>query len=83
MKIDSRLATRMDGAGDAEKIPVIISLGRHEDVGLLKQMGVEPTIVYESIASIAANVTARQVKDLASMSEVTLVELDAEGHALR
>ncbi len=84
MKIEASLADelRADGAG-ARKFAVIVSFKDSEGVQVLRDLRVEPTTVYQSIAAAAAVVTAAQIEAMAANPDVTSIELDQPAAALR
>lgn len=82
MKIDSLLAERLAGAGNSEKVQVIITLEHREDVEALIRKGIKPDITYESIPAVAATLAPDQIRETATIPQVKLIELDSEVTAL-
>ena len=84
MKIEAFLVDelRADGAS-ARKFAVIVSFKDSEGVQVLRDLRVEPTTVYQSIAAAAAVVTAAQIEAMAASPDVTSIELDQPAAALR
>jgi len=83
MKIDESLSKELEASGDANQLmPVIVTLERREDIASLAAKGVRPRIIYENITAVAAELTRKQVLELAAMPEVKSLELDTEARAL-
>lgn len=83
MTIDASLAQQIDAnRGGDRKFPVIITLQQPGDLSVLRQHGVEPTLVYQNIPALAASLTADQIAAVGNLPEVQLIELDQPAWAL-
>ena len=83
MKIDKVLTEQMAASRDAaERFPVIVTLGRAEDLARLQVRGIKPDLVFESIAAFSARLTAAEIARLAEPSDVRLIEADQQAHAI-
>jgi hypothetical protein len=83
MTIDAALAQQIDAnRGSDRKFPVIITLQQPGDLSVLRQHGVEPTLVYQNMPGLAASLTADQIAAVGNLPEVRLIELDQPAWAL-
>jgi hypothetical protein len=83
MNIDPNLNKQMTASdGSGRKFPVIVTLQRSEDFAVVRQQGVEPTLVYKSIPAFAAQLTGEQIGAIAKLPQVKLIELDEQAWAL-
>jgi hypothetical protein len=83
MSIEPSLAQKIDGAGQADRFSVIVTLRSADDLPAVLGRNLQPTAVFRSIAAFAATLGAAEIRTLAAAPEVKLVELDREAHALR
>jgi hypothetical protein len=83
MSIDKNLAEQMAAArGSERRFPLIVTMERSEDLELVKQHGIQPTLVYESIPAFAAQLTGEQIETLTRLPQVKRIELDQKAWAL-
>jgi hypothetical protein len=83
MKIDASLAEQIATNRESDRnFPVIITLQRADDLAVLQERGVQPTLVYQSIPALAANLSADQIQAVGNLPQVELIELDQQAWAL-
>ena len=77
MKIEASLADELrENRNDALTFPVIITFKNSQGLQVLNRLGIQPTVVYKSIAAAAALVSSAGIEALASSPEVASIELD-------
>jgi hypothetical protein len=83
-KVSPALKEQLESAGAEEgPIPIIVTLVEGADAsGLASRAGIEVRHAYENIPAIAATATGAQVRELARLEQVELIEPDGEMRAL-
>lgn len=83
-KVSPALREQLESAeAQQEAIPVIVTLVEGADAGaLVSREGMELRPISESLPAVAGSVTPEQVRELAGLEQVELIEPDAEMRAL-
>jgi hypothetical protein len=83
-KVSPALREQLESAeAEQRTIPVIVTLVEGTDAaGLARRQGIEVRHAYENIPGFAATATPAQVRELAQLEEVELIEPDGEMRAL-
>jgi hypothetical protein len=83
-KVSPALREQLESAGaEQARIPIIVTLAEGADAsGLASRAGIELRHAYENIPAVAATATPAQVRELAQLEQVELIEPDGEMRAL-
>jgi hypothetical protein len=82
-KVSPALREQLESAGAERGIPVIVTLAEGADAAALaRRHGIEVRHAYENIPAVAATATPAQVRELAQLEQVELIEPDGEMRAL-
>ncbi len=64
------------------KIPVIITIQAGTDIGMLEQKGLRIQRIFTNISAISGTLNATEIKPLAQLDQVVLIEYDGPVWAL-
>jgi len=82
MTLGAELEARLAASSAGERIGVIVTLRAAEDLARVRARGITPDLVFASIAAFSARLSAAEIRALAGMAEVQMIELDREAQAL-